>query len=150
MLLFFRQEISVVCPGRRQQLSGCEAEESGADGEGPERSRSSHRAQPASQRRAGRSGRSAALKLILSDFVFQTRVCHVAPASLPGVLKADVIQGPLLSLCSSSSEQASTSKQQYSVEQQLYGVSGIRDDIFSLVGSSYITGGKNCGSRTLG
>lgn len=67
-----------------------------------------------------------------------------------GVLKADGIQGPLVSLSSSSSEQASTSKQQYSVEQQLYGASGSRDDIFSLGGQSYITASKNCGSRALG
>lgn len=55
-----------------------------------------------------------------------------------------------MSLGSSSSEQASTSKQQYSVEQQLYGASGSRDDIFSLGGPSYMTASKNCGSRTLG
>uniref|UniRef100_A0A3Q1GKZ8 Tripartite motif containing 37 n=2 Tax=Acanthochromis polyacanthus TaxID=80966 RepID=A0A3Q1GKZ8_9TELE len=66
-----------------------------------------------------------------------------------GVLKADCIQGPLVSL-GSSSEQASTSKQQYSVEQQLYGASGSRDDIFSLGGPSYVTASKSCGSRALG
>ncbi|KAF3706574.1 E3 ubiquitin-protein ligase TRIM37 [Channa argus] len=59
-----------------------------------------------------------------------------------GLLKADGTQGPLVSLGSSSSEQASTSKQ--------YGASGSRDDIFSLGGPSYITAIKNCGSRTLG
>ncbi|XP_028277338.1 E3 ubiquitin-protein ligase TRIM37 isoform X2 [Parambassis ranga] len=67
-----------------------------------------------------------------------------------GVLKADSLQGPLLSLGSSSSEQASSSKQQYSVEQQLYGVSGSRDDIFSLGGPSYMAASKSCGSRALG
>ncbi|XP_070699444.1 E3 ubiquitin-protein ligase TRIM37 [Pempheris klunzingeri] len=67
-----------------------------------------------------------------------------------GVLKADGSQGPLVSLGSSSSEQASTSKQQYSVEQQLYVASGSRDDIFSLGGPSYMTTSKNSGSRTLG
>ncbi|XP_075957966.1 E3 ubiquitin-protein ligase TRIM37 isoform X2 [Anarhichas minor] len=68
-----------------------------------------------------------------------------------GALKADGPQGPPVSHGGSSSEQqASTSKQQqqqYSVEQQLFGASGPRDDIFSLEGSSYMTGGK---SRTLG
>ncbi|CAK6973155.1 E3 ubiquitin-protein ligase TRIM37 [Scomber scombrus] len=67
-----------------------------------------------------------------------------------GVLKAEGIQGPLVSLGSSSSEQASISKQQYSVEQQMYGASGPRDDIFTLGGPSYITVSKNCGSRNLG
>ncbi|XP_019121325.1 E3 ubiquitin-protein ligase TRIM37 [Larimichthys crocea] len=67
-----------------------------------------------------------------------------------GVLKTDGTQGPLVSLSGSSSEQASTSKQQYSMEQQLYGASGSRDDIFSLGGPSYLTASKNCGSRTLG
>ncbi|KAM6983967.1 E3 ubiquitin-protein ligase TRIM37 [Tautogolabrus adspersus] len=67
-----------------------------------------------------------------------------------GVLKPDGIQSPLVSLSSSSSEQASTSKQQYSVEQQLYGASGSRDDIFTLGGPSFMTASKNCGSRTLG
>lgn len=76
--------------------------------------------------------------------------CDFAPVSAPGVLKADVTQGPLVSLSSSTSEQASTSKQQYPVEQQLYGASGSRDDIFSLGGPSYMTASKNCGSRTLG
>lgn len=76
--------------------------------------------------------------------------CDFAPVSAPGVLKADGTQGPLVSLSSSSSEQASTSKQQYSVEQQLYGTSGPKDDIFSLGGPSYMTASKNCGSRTLG
>ncbi|KAK9536908.1 hypothetical protein VZT92_006661 [Zoarces viviparus] len=71
-----------------------------------------------------------------------------------GALKADGPQGPPVSHGGPSSEQqASTSKQQqqqqqqYSVEQQLFGASGPRDDIFSLGGSSYMTGGK---SRTLG
>ncbi|XP_049447960.1 E3 ubiquitin-protein ligase TRIM37 [Epinephelus fuscoguttatus] len=67
-----------------------------------------------------------------------------------GVPKADSTQGPLVSLGSSSSEQPSTSKQQYLSEQQLYGPSGSRDDIFSLGGPSYMTASKNCGSRTLG
>ncbi|XP_029303576.1 LOW QUALITY PROTEIN: E3 ubiquitin-protein ligase TRIM37-like [Cottoperca gobio] len=67
-----------------------------------------------------------------------------------GALKADYTQGPLVSLGSSSSEQASTSKQQYSVVEQLYGASGARDEIFSLGGPSYMTASKNCGSRTLG
>uniref|UniRef100_A0A8D3DJN5 E3 ubiquitin-protein ligase TRIM37 n=1 Tax=Scophthalmus maximus TaxID=52904 RepID=A0A8D3DJN5_SCOMX len=59
-------------------------------------------------------------------------------------------QGPLVSHSSSSSEQASISKPQYSVEQQLYGTSGPKGDIFSLGGPSYLTGNKTCGSRTLG
>ncbi|XP_063751973.1 E3 ubiquitin-protein ligase TRIM37 isoform X1 [Eleginops maclovinus] len=67
-----------------------------------------------------------------------------------GVLKAEGPQGPLVSLCSSSSEQASTSKQQYSVVEQLYGASGARDEIFSLGGPSYMTTSKTSGSRTLG
>lgn len=73
-----------------------------------------------------------------------------APISAPGVLKADCTQGPLMSLGGSSSEQASTSKQQFSLEQPLYGAAGSRDDIFSLGGPSYMTTIKNCGSRTLG
>lgn len=68
----------------------------------------------------------------------------------PAVLKADGIQGPLVSLGSSSSEQPSTSKQQYSVEQQLYGASGSREDIFTLGGPSYMTSSKSCSSRSLG
>ncbi|XP_019941602.1 E3 ubiquitin-protein ligase TRIM37 isoform X3 [Paralichthys olivaceus] len=71
-------------------------------------------------------------------------------AAADGVLKADGTQGPLLSQGCSSSEQASTSKQQYSVEPQLYGNSGPKDDIFSLGGPSYLTASKSCGSRTLG
>ncbi|XP_068591075.1 E3 ubiquitin-protein ligase TRIM37 isoform X2 [Cebidichthys violaceus] len=62
--------------------------------------------------------------------------------SAEGALKADGPLGPPVSHGGSSSEQ-----QQYSVEQQLFGASGPRDDIFSLGGSSYMTGGK---SRTLG
>ncbi|XP_041657204.1 E3 ubiquitin-protein ligase TRIM37 isoform X2 [Cheilinus undulatus] len=65
-----------------------------------------------------------------------------------GAVKADGTQSSLVSLSSLSSEQASTSKQQYSVE--LYGASGSRDDIFSLGGPSYMSASKNCGSRTLG
>ncbi len=84
----------------------------------------------------------------------KTKTCFstgdFSPVSAPGLLKADSTQPPLVSLGSSSSEQASTSKQQYSVEQQLYGASGSRDDIFSLGGTSYMTASKNCGSRTLG
>ncbi|XP_074467869.1 E3 ubiquitin-protein ligase TRIM37 isoform X2 [Sebastes fasciatus] len=73
-----------------------------------------------------------------------------------GALNAD---GPLVSLggSSSSSEQqasavaaAASKQQQYSLEQQLFGASGPRDDIFSLGGPSYMTASKNCGSRTLG
>ncbi|KAM9332522.1 E3 ubiquitin-protein ligase TRIM37 isoform 2-T2 [Pholidichthys leucotaenia] len=67
-----------------------------------------------------------------------------------GVLKADCIQSPLVSLGGSSPEQASTSKQQYSVEQQLYGASGCRTDIYTLGGPSYMTASKNCGSMALG
>lgn len=63
---------------------------------------------------------------------------------------ADGAQSPLLSLRSSSPDQASTSKQQFSLEQPLYGASGSRDDIFSLGGTSYITSAKNSGSRALG
>ncbi|KAM6910996.1 E3 ubiquitin-protein ligase TRIM37 [Lycodopsis pacificus] len=68
-------------------------------------------------------------------------------AAAEGALKADGPQGPPVSHGGSSSEQqASTSKQQQQ-QQQLFGASGPRDDIFSLGGSSYMTGGK---SRTLG
>ncbi|KAF7646366.1 hypothetical protein LDENG_00188750 [Lucifuga dentata] len=61
-----------------------------------------------------------------------------------GSMKADGILG------SSSSEQASSlsSKQQHSVEQQLYGAPGPRDDLFSLGGSSYMSACKSC-SRSL-
>ncbi|KAM3601564.1 uncharacterized protein V6R79_014910 [Siganus canaliculatus] len=67
-----------------------------------------------------------------------------------GVLKGDCSQGALVSLSSSSAEQASTSKQQYSMEQQLYGASSSRDDIFCLAAPSYITSSKSGSSRTLG
>ncbi|XP_021163711.2 E3 ubiquitin-protein ligase TRIM37 isoform X1 [Fundulus heteroclitus] len=68
-----------------------------------------------------------------------------------GVLKSEAVTGTLVSLGCSSSDQASTSsKQQYSVEQQLYGASGSRDEIFSLGGPSYMTASKACSSRTLG
>ncbi|MEQ2184907.1 hypothetical protein GOODEAATRI_012741, partial [Goodea atripinnis] len=71
--------------------------------------------------------------------------------SLPVVLKPEVVTCPLVSLGSSSSDQASTStKPQYSVEQQLYGASGSRDEIFSLGGPSYMTASKACSGRTLG
>ncbi|MED6264068.1 Tripartite motif containing 37, partial [Characodon lateralis] len=67
------------------------------------------------------------------------------------VLKPEVLTCPLVSLGSSSSDQASTStKPQYSVEQQLYGASGSRDEIFSLGGPSYMTASKACSGRTLG
>ncbi|XP_068456496.1 E3 ubiquitin-protein ligase TRIM37 isoform X2 [Clinocottus analis] len=81
---------------------------------------------------------------------------HLADGAAEGALKADGTQGPLVSLCSSSLEQQGSSKQQqqqqqqYSVEQQLFGSSGPRDDIFSLGGPSYMTGGKSCGGRALG
>ncbi|XP_029956074.1 E3 ubiquitin-protein ligase TRIM37 isoform X2 [Salarias fasciatus] len=61
------------------------------------------------------------------------------PGAAEGVLKVDGLQGPLLSLGVSSS-----------AEQQLYGASGSRDDIFSLGGSGYMSAGKTCVSRTLG
>ncbi|CAI5642840.1 unnamed protein product [Oreochromis niloticus] len=67
-----------------------------------------------------------------------------------GVLKADSLQGPLVSLGSTASEQPFTSKQQYTMEQQLYGASGSREDIFTLGAPSYMTSSKNCGSRSLG
>ncbi|KAM8899814.1 E3 ubiquitin-protein ligase TRIM37 isoform 2-T2 [Spinachia spinachia] len=77
-----------------------------------------------------------------------------------GPMKADGPPGPLVSLGGSSAEQqASTSKllQRYSAEQQeLFRVPGPRDDIFSLGGASYMTGGKGgaamleCGSENLG
>ncbi|XP_034540437.1 E3 ubiquitin-protein ligase TRIM37 [Notolabrus celidotus] len=67
-----------------------------------------------------------------------------------GLLKADGNQSSLMSLSGSLAEHASTSKQQYSVEQQLYGAQGSRDDIFSLGVPSYVTSSKNCGSRPLG
>lgn len=66
------------------------------------------------------------------------------------MLKADSLQGPLVSLGSTASEQPSTSKQQYTMEQQLYGASGSREDIFTLGAPSYMTSSKNCGSRSLG
>ncbi|CAN9501172.1 unnamed protein product [Ophioblennius macclurei] len=58
-----------------------------------------------------------------------------------GALKADCLQGPLLSLGVPSSELPSTSK---------YGASGSRDDIFSLATPSYMSAGKACVGRTLG
>ncbi|XP_069565696.1 E3 ubiquitin-protein ligase TRIM37 isoform X1 [Brachyistius frenatus] len=61
-----------------------------------------------------------------------------------GPLKADVLQGPLVSLGGPSSEQTSGSKQPYVA-------SGSRDDIFSLGGGpSYVTAGKTCGVRGTG
>lgn len=74
------------------------------------------------------------------------------PGAADGLLKVDGIQRPLVSHGSPSLEQASTSKQQYSMEQQLYGGSGSRDEVFSLGGPSYVTGSKNnCNSSsTLG
>ncbi|KAG7515275.1 E3 ubiquitin-protein ligase TRIM37 [Solea senegalensis] len=63
------------------------------------------------------------------------------PTGADGVVKAD---GSQASHCSSSSEQ-----QQFSMEQQLYGMSGPKDDIFSLGGPSYLSTNKS-GGRTLG
>ncbi|KAM8742736.1 E3 ubiquitin-protein ligase TRIM37 isoform 2-T2 [Acanthopagrus schlegelii] len=87
-----------------------------------------------------------------ADVVSEISLPHLKEG-LGGVLKADGTQTPLVSLSISSSDQASTSKQQYSLveqQQQMYGASGSRDDIFSLGGPSYMTASKNCGSRTLG
>ncbi|XP_040038067.2 E3 ubiquitin-protein ligase TRIM37 isoform X1 [Gasterosteus aculeatus] len=72
-----------------------------------------------------------------------------------GPMKADGPPGPLVSLGggSSAEQQASTSKllHQYSAaeqqQQELFGAPGPRDDIFSLRGASYMTGGKG---RALG
>ncbi|XP_061557647.1 E3 ubiquitin-protein ligase TRIM37 isoform X2 [Phycodurus eques] len=47
-------------------------------------------------------------------------------------------------------DSAQVSAEQASCKQQLYAPSGSRDDIFSLVGSSYMAAGKICGTRTLG
>ncbi|XP_004076873.1 E3 ubiquitin-protein ligase TRIM37 isoform X1 [Oryzias latipes] len=65
-----------------------------------------------------------------------------------GAVKADVLTGTLVSLGSSTSEQISSSKQQYCVEQQLYGASGSRDDIFTLGGPGYLTTSKSCSGKT--
>lgn len=70
-------------------------------------------------------------------------------------MKADGPPGPLVSLGggSSAEQQASTSKllHQYSAaeqqQQELFGAPGPRDDVFSLRGASYMTGGKG---RALG
>lgn len=70
-------------------------------------------------------------------------------------MKADGPPGPLVSLGggSSAEQQASTSKllHQYSAaeqqQQELFGAPGPRDDVFSLRGGSYMTGGKG---RALG
>ncbi|KAM9788700.1 LOW QUALITY PROTEIN: E3 ubiquitin-protein ligase TRIM37 [Neosynchiropus ocellatus] len=51
---------------------------------------------------------------------------------------------------SSASEQNSGSKQQFSLEQQVFGAAGSRDEVFPTAGSSYISTGKSSGSRTLG
>ncbi|XP_008426884.1 E3 ubiquitin-protein ligase TRIM37 isoform X2 [Poecilia reticulata] len=68
-----------------------------------------------------------------------------------GELQSEATSGPLVSLSSSLSDQASTStKQKCSAEKQLYGASGSRDEIFSLGGPSYITASKACSGRTLG
>lgn len=89
-----------------------------------------------------------ALGYVLLQCVFPSCAFTLSPAA--GVLKADCTPLQLLSLSSSSSEQASTSKQHFSMEQVLYGASGSRDDIFSLGGTGYMTASKNCSSRTLG
>ncbi len=167
VLVFFvcSQEISVSCPGQ-QWLSGGEEEESRGHGEGCKRRRCGCRAQPASERGAGRCRGfvvfwlfcfiSHQIHFLWRDWMKNIKLdscfslCDFAAVAAAGVLKADVTQGPLVSLSNSTSEQASTSKQQYSVEQQLYGASGSREDIFSLAGPSYMTASKNCGSRTLG
>lgn len=70
--------------------------------------------------------------------------------SASGILKADSSQLQLLSLGSSSSEQASTSKQQFPVDQPSYGASGSRESIFSLTGPGYMAARQNCSSRALG
>ncbi|XP_023198070.1 E3 ubiquitin-protein ligase TRIM37 [Xiphophorus maculatus] len=68
-----------------------------------------------------------------------------------GELQSEATSGPLVSLSSSSSDQASPStKQKCSAEKQLYAASGPRDEIFSLGGLSYITASKACSGRTLG
>ncbi|KAM3868967.1 E3 ubiquitin-protein ligase TRIM37 [Diretmus argenteus] len=68
-----------------------------------------------------------------------------------GLLKADGTQSLLPSLGSSSSDQASSSKQQLpELQQQLYGASEPGDDIYSLGAPSIITATKSCSSRTLG
>ncbi|XP_038163409.1 E3 ubiquitin-protein ligase TRIM37 [Cyprinodon tularosa] len=67
------------------------------------------------------------------------------------VLKSEAVAGPLVSLGSCSSDQASAStKQQYAVEQQLYGASGSRDEIFSLGAPGFMAASKACSGRTLG
>ncbi|XP_008330858.1 E3 ubiquitin-protein ligase TRIM37 isoform X1 [Cynoglossus semilaevis] len=69
-----------------------------------------------------------------------------------GLLKANSAQSSHVSHSSSSSDQASTSKQQYSLEQQqLFAASGPKDGgIFSLRAPSYLIVSKNGSSRTLG
>lgn len=67
-----------------------------------------------------------------------------------GLLKADSTQLQLLSLGSSSSDQASTSKQQFPMDQPSYGASGSRESIFSLAGPGYMAARQSCSSRALG
>ncbi|CAG5870748.1 unnamed protein product [Menidia menidia] len=62
-----------------------------------------------------------------------------------GVLKAEAITGPLVTLVSCSSEQAPPPQPPYPGEQQPYGGSASRDEVFSLGG-----GGQSCSSRALG
>lgn len=83
-----------------------------------------------------------------SNFIISVTDARLTSAS--GLLKADSTQLQLLSLGSSSSEQASTSKQQFPVEQPSYGASGSRESIFSLAGPGYMTARQSCSARALG
>lgn len=84
----------------------------------------------------------------VSNFIVSVKDTCLTSAS--GLLKADSAQLQLLSLGSSSSEQASTSKQQFPVDQLSYGASGSRESIFSLAGPGYMTARQNCSGRALG
>lgn len=83
-----------------------------------------------------------------SNFIISVTDARLTSAS--GLLKADSTQLQLLSLGSSSSDQASTSKQQFPVEQPSYGASGSRESIFSLAGPGYMTARQSCSARALG
>lgn len=84
----------------------------------------------------------------VSNFIISVKDACLTSAS--GLLKADSSQLQLLCLGSSSSEQASTSKQQFPVDQPSYGASGSRESIFSLAGPGYMTARLSCSGLALG
>lgn len=83
-----------------------------------------------------------------SDFIISVKDARLTSAS--GLVKADSTQLPLLSLGGSSSEQASTSKQQLALDQASYGASASRESVFSLAGPGFLTARQSCGARALG